>query len=245
MTMLDAPISERTSPALNLKSVHASHGQVSVLHGVSFSVGLGESVALLGRNGMGKTTTLQCILGTVPISAGSISVLGSRADGYQPHEIVGRGLGYVPENRGIFHRLTISENLDVSRIPGSRWTRDRLIELFPDLRGRFGERAGNLSGGQQQMVAMGRALSSDPSLLILDEPTAGLAPLVIRKIADALREIQAAGVTLFVVEQSLAIASHIAERMIFMEGGRIVGELTRAEIESEPGLLDKYLSVGY
>lgn len=236
---------EAISPALRLEAVRASHGRVAVLHGVSFCVQRGESVALLGRNGMGKTTTLQCVVGSLPTSAGTVTVLGSSAAGCRPHRIIRRGLSYVPENRGLFPSLTIRENFDVSRTPASRWTHERLLDLFPDLRGRLGERAGNLSGGQQQMVAMCRALSSDPALLILDEPTAGLAPLLIEKIAGALREVHATGVTILVVEQSLAIASHIAERMLFMEDGRIVGEVTRAELQSDPRLLDKYLGVSH
>ena len=187
-------------PVISLEGVHAARGGVEILRGVDLHVADGEAVALFGRNGMGKTTTLDCIAGVLPVTAGQITLLGGAIVPGKPHLAVRAGLGYVPENRGIFPRLTVGENLAVSRTPGTAWSLSRLLSLFPALDGRLGERAGHLSGGQQQMVAIARALSGNPRVLLLDEPTAGLAPLVIDTIAAALTEIAAAGVALLVVD---------------------------------------------
>ena len=153
------------------------------------------------------------------------------------------GLGYVPEHRGIFPRLTVGENLAVSRTPGTPWTLPRLLALFPALEDRLGERAGLLSGGQQQMVAVARALSGNPRALLLDEPTAGLAPLVIDTIAAALAAIAAAGVALLVVEQTMAVAGRVASRFLFMEDGRIVADVGGPALAADPGLFDRHLGV--
>jgi branched-chain amino acid transport system ATP-binding protein len=227
---------------IQLADIHASRSGVSILHGVTFAVAAGEAVALFGRNGMGKTTTLDCIAGVLQPTAGTLSVLGHTTP-RKPHAAVRAGLGYVPEHRGIFPRLTIGENLAVSRTHGTPWTLPRLLTLFPPLQGRLHERAGQLSGGQQQMVAIARALSGDPSVLLLDEPTAGLAPLVVDAIANALRDINQAGVALLVVEQTMAVAGRLATRFLFMTDGRIQADVPRADLEADPGLFDRHLGI--
>jgi branched-chain amino acid transport system ATP-binding protein len=228
--------------AIELRDVRAARSGVAILHGVSLAVEAGEAVALFGRNGMGKTTTLDCIAGRVAPGAGVVRVLGGA--GGRPHELARRGLGYVPESRGIFANLTVGEHLRVSRKPAGAWPADRLLALFPDLQGRLGERVGRLSGGQQQMVAIARALSADPAVLMLDEPTAGLAPLVIAAIAAALRAVRQAGLTLLIVEQSMAIAGQLADRFLFMADGRIVAQADAAALQADPGMLDRHLGVG-
>ncbi len=217
---------------------------MAILRGVDLQVADGEAVALFGRNGMGKTTTLDCIAGVLRPSAGRLTLLGGAGGAGKPHRAVRAGLGYVPENRGIFSRLTVGENLAISRVVGTKWNLKRLLTLFPALDGRLGERAGQLSGGQQQMVAIARALSGDPRVLLLDEPTAGLAPLVIDTIAAALTEIAAAGVSLLVVEQTMAVAGRVAQRFLFMEDGRIAADVGAAALAADPGLFDRYLGVG-
>ena len=224
--------------------MHAARGGVEILRGVDLHVADGEAVALFGRNGMGKTTTLDCIAGVLPVTAGRITLLGGAVVPGKPHLAVRAGLGYVPENRGIFPRLTVGENLAVSRTSGTAWSLSRLLSLFPALDGRLGERAGHLSGGQQQMVAIARALSGNPRVLLLDEPTAGLAPLVIDTIAAALTEIAAAGVALLVVEQTMAVAGRVASRFLFMEDGRVAADVGGAALADDPGLFDRYLGVG-
>jgi ABC-type branched-subunit amino acid transport system ATPase component len=213
------------------------------LHGVTFEVNVRESIALLGRNGMGKTTTLDCIAGVLRATSGTVEIFGHPNGTNHPHDVIQRGLGYVPEARGIFPRLTVGENLRVSRRKSGNWTSERLLNLFPDLRGRLSERAGNLSGGQQQMLAIARALSSNPKVLLLDEPSAGLAPLVIDKIVESLEEIHASGVALLIVEQSMAMAARLARRFLIMESGRIVGTATREELDLDRSLLDQHLGV--
>ena len=227
-------------PVIELESVRAARGGVEILRGVDLHVEAGEAVALFGRNGMGKTTTLDCIAGVLRPTAGRLSAPGG---GGRPHRAVRAGLGYVPESRGIFPRLTVGENLLVSRTPGTPWDLARLLRLFPALDGRLRERAGQLSGGQQQMVAVARALSGNPRVLLLDEPTAGLAPLVIDTIAAALAAIAAAGVALLVVEQTMAVAGRVAGRFLFMEDGRIAASVDGPALAADPGLFDRYLGV--
>ena len=231
-------------PVISLEGVHAARGGVEILRGVDLQVADGEAVALFGRNGMGKTTTLDCIAGVLRPTTGRMTLLGGVVTAGKPHRAVRAGLGYVPENRGIFPRLTVGENLSVSRTQGTKWPLARLLALFPALQGRLGERAGLLSGGQQQMVAVARALSGDPRVLLLDEPTAGLAPLVIDTIAAALAEIAAAGVALLVVEQTMAVAGRVATRFLFMEDGRVAADVGAAALGQDPGLFDRYLGVG-
>ena len=230
-------------PVISLEGVRAARGGVAILRGVDLQVAEGEAVALFGRNGMGKTTTLDCIAGVLRPSAGRLTLLGRESSGGKPHRAVRAGLGYVPENRGVFPRLSVGENLAVSRAPGTAWGLPRLLALFPALASRLRERAGQLSGGQQQMLAIARALSGNPRVLLLDEPTAGLAPLVIDTIAAALAEIAAAGVALLVVEQTMAVAGRVASRFLFMEDGRVAADVGGAALAADPGLFDRYLGV--
>jgi branched-chain amino acid transport system ATP-binding protein len=236
------PISAPISNPIELHDVRASRGGATILNGVSFSVAPGDTVALLGRNGMGKTTTLDCIAGRVAVMAGRISVLGGPCDD-RPHRLVRRGLGYVPEIRGIFANLTVGEHLRVSKRRGGSWPAERLVDLFPALKDRLADKAGRLSGGQQQMVAIARALSSDPLVLMLDEPTAGLAPLVIEDITRALLEVQKSRLTLLIVEQTVAIASQLGHRFLFMEEGRIVAQTDATGFAADPALFDRHLGV--
>ncbi len=232
------------SPIIELSGVHAARGGVEILRGVDLHVADGEAVALFGRNGMGKTTTLDCIAGVLRPTAGRMTLLGQTIRAGKPHCAVRAGLGYVPEKRGIFPRLTVGENLAVSRVPGTLWTLARLLALFPALEARLAERAGQLSGGQQQMLAIARALSGNPRVLLLDEPTAGLAPLVIETIAAALAEIAATGVALLVVEQTMAVAGRVANRFLFMVDGRVAADVAGAALSADPALFERYLGVG-
>lgn len=229
---------------LELDGVHASRLGAAILRGVSFTVRRSEVVALFGRNGMGKTTTLECIIGAVPHSAGTLTRLGVVSTGARPHHAVRRGVGYVPESRGVFLNLTVGEHLRLSRRGNSgAWTAEQLLTLFPDLKQRLGEKVGRLSGGQQQMVAIARALSADPKILMLDEPTAGLAPLIIETITQALGDVRRAGLALLIVEQTMAIAGSLADRFLFMEEGRLVAEADKAMIAADPDLMNRYLGV--
>ncbi len=227
----DRPLDRAAGPAtavLAVDNLDAWIGAQQILHGVSFDVPPGGVTALLGRNGVGKTTTLRALLGLVR-RRGEIRLAGERIDADATHRIVRRGIGYVPENREVFGGLSVAENLELAR-RGSRQQRgaerDELVdELFPDLLGRRGQAAGTLSGGQQQMLALARALLNDNQALLVDEPTKGLAPKVVDEVADALQA-AAARVPILLVEQDLAVVARLADRVVVMAEGRVahIGE---------------------
>jgi branched-chain amino acid transport system ATP-binding protein len=212
-----------TEPVLEFRNVYASYGGAVILQDVSFSIQPGETVGLVGRNGAGKTTTLMAVYG-VPTVRGEIRVAGERLTG-RPYVPTARGVSLVPQGKRIFSNLTVEENIRLGQASGraSTWTLDEIYELFPNL-GRARRRPGtSLSGGEQQMLAIARALVSGPALLMLDEPTEGLAPVVIDAIVEALREIRSRGTALLVVEQRIAVIEKLAHRFLALRSGQVVG----------------------
>jgi branched-chain amino acid transport system ATP-binding protein len=214
---------------LEIRGLEAAYGDVPVLSGVTLRVGDGEIVALLGPNGAGKSTLLGCVAGLVRPRAGAISWDSENLLALAPHLIVERGLAVVPEGRRLFGSMTVEDNLDLGAFSpraraACRESLERVFALFPDLRTRRRQIVRALSGGQQQMVAVGRALMASPRLLMLDEPSLGIAPLLVRRILDSLVEINRAGVAVFLVEQNVRAALTLAHRAYILEGGRVVGE---------------------
>ena len=231
-----------TATALDVNDLHVYLGESHVLQGVSFSVAKGGVTALLGRNGVGKTTTLRALMGLVPRSRGSVEVQGEDVTRLPTHAIVRRGVGYVPEDRDVFAGLTVEENLRLSE-RGGNGRYDLVYDLFPELKERGRQRAGTLSGGQQQMVAIARALLNENELLLIDEPTKGLAPLLVTEVAVAL-ERAAELATILLVEQNLGVAKRVAEHAVVLDGGRVVYEGAAGELLSNPERVRELLGVG-
>jgi len=210
---------------LEVSGLDAGYGRARVLFGVSLETKAGEVVALLGRNGAGKSTTLKTVMGLIPARAGEVRLEGRRIDRLQPHEIARLGLAYVPEERRIFTDLTVAENIEVGRQaprPGtSQWTLERLYSLFPALAPMQRRRAGSLSGGEQQMLCIARSLAGNPRAILLDEPSEGLAPLIVDQVARAIVELKQAGVAVLLAEQNRAFSRRVADRSYTLEKGRI------------------------
>jgi branched-chain amino acid transport system ATP-binding protein len=230
---------------LELRDVHAVYGASRTLHGVTLRAGEGEVVALLGRNGAGKSTTLKAIVGLVQVTRGEVRFRGRPLDRLATHEISRLGIGLVPEDRRIFADLTVLENLSVGERAGDvrRWTVERVFELFPDLRRLTGRRGGSLSGGEQQMLTIARTLMTDPSLLLLDEPSEGLAPVVVRRLADAVAALKAQGLAILLSEQNVRFARRLADRAYIIEKGEIRFEGSVATLDADEALRRQYLSV--
>ena len=208
---------------LSVKGLSTHYGQSHILQGVDLELGRGRIAAILGRNGVGKTTTVKSIMGLVPPTGGNIALDGTAIAGWPPHRIARAGVSWVPEGRLIFPDLSVIENIKVGeRKPAKDWTLDRLLELFPSLAARRTNRGSQLSGGEQQMLAIARALVSDPKLVLLDEPSQGLAPLVVRELARVIRLLREAGVTILLIEQNMKLAEAVADEMHIMVKGRIV-----------------------
>lgn len=230
---------------LELESVTVSYGRIEALKGISLSVAEREIVALIGANGAGKSTTLMAISGAAPLRSGSISFNGQRIDHMRPHHIVGLGISQTPEGRRIFPRMTVMENLEMGAF--SRPKREfaeasaRIFEIFPTLAERSRQMGGTLSGGEQQMLAIGRALMSKPKLLLLDEPSLGLAPIIVSRIFKILRDINKQGTTILLVEQNAKAALRLANRAYVLETGRIVIAGAAAQLENDPGIKKAYL----
>ncbi len=230
---------------LTLKDVHAFYGKSHVLHGVHFDVRPGEIVALLGRNGSGRSTTVKAIMGLVDCS-GSVLWKGQQICGRKAFEIAQSGIGYVPENREIFPTLTVHQNLMLGEKRGQqdvRWSFGDMYRLFPRLKERQHTEAGVLSGGEQQMLTLCRTLMGDPELIMIDEPTEGLAPKVVEQVADYLRELKRRGVAVLLVEQKLTIALQVADRCLVMGHGQIVFEGTPAELGANAYIRREWLEV--
>lgn len=231
-------------PLLSLQDVHSYIGESHILQGVSFDVRPGRVTVLLGRNGAGKTTTLRTILGLLPAEAGSIQFDGAGITRTAVHDIVRRGIGYVPEDRDIFSGLTVAENLRLAQRAGA--TRDRMdvaYDLFPDLKHRAAQLAGSLSGGQQQMVAIARALVNENRLLLIDEPSKGLAPVVVSQVTDALNAIKNE-TTVLLVEQNLAMAQALGDDAVIIDDGQVVHRDTMDAVSHDEALQARYLGVG-
>ncbi len=230
---------------LELRDVTVSYGRIEALKGISLSVKQGEIVALIGANGAGKSTTLMAVSGVLALSVGTVFFRGKRIDDCPVHKIVQLGISQVPEGRRIFSRMTVRENLEMGAFSRSRKEYvsgiNRVFETFPTLFERQRQLGGTLSGGEQQMLAIGRALMSRPSLLLLDEPSLGLAPIIVSRIFKILREINEQGTTVLLVEQNAKAALHLANRAYVMETGRIVMEGPASQLENDPGIKKAYL----
>ena len=232
---------------LEVHGLETAYGASQVLFGVSLEVARGEVVALLGRNGAGKTTTLSSIMGLVRPRAGTIRFDGAEIQGREPFEACRAGLGFVPENCRLFGGLTVAENFEAARRPArdgaTRWDLDEVLQLFPDVAQFLNRRASALSGGQQRMVAIARTLLGNPSLLLLDEPSEGLAPLVVDAILQRLKRLKASGTTVLISEQNLRFATELADRVSIIERGEIRYEGTPVELRAHPEVREKYLMV--
>ena len=230
---------------LQLDKLHAFYGKSHVLHGVDLQVAPGEIVALLGRNGSGRSTTAKAVMGQVD-TQGGLAWHGQSLAGLKPYEIAQRGIGYVPENRDIFPRLTVHQNLQLGQKSGMknpRWTFDDMYTLFPRLRERQHTEAGVLSGGEQQMLTLCRTLMGDPELIIIDEPTEGLAPKIVEQVAEYLLALKARGLSVLLIEQKLTIALEISQRCVVMGHGRVVFEGTPTELEASAAIRKEWLEV--
>jgi branched-chain amino acid transport system ATP-binding protein len=230
---------------LKLENVHAYYGKSHVLHGVGLSVGEGEIVSLLGRNGSGRSTTVKAIMGLVD-ATGSIQFKGKELVGQKAFEIAHLGVGYVPENRDIFPKLTVHQNLLLGKKGGKkqgRWDFDDMYQLFPRLKERQHTEAGVLSGGEQQMLTLCRTLMGDPDLIMIDEPTEGLAPKIVELVAEYLRELKRRGISVLLVEQKLTIALEVSERCLVMGHGRIVFEGTPTALKADSYVRKEWLEV--
>jgi branched-chain amino acid transport system ATP-binding protein len=228
---------------LELAGVHAYYGQSHVLNDISLLVEKGEVVTLLGRNGAGKTTTLRSVIGLVPPRGGQITFDGKQIDGKEPFEIARSGIGYVPEDRRVFPDLSVVDNLKTIRPRDSSWDIGRIFELFPLLEEKSQIHGSQLSGGQQQMLAIARALICDPDLLLLDEPSEGLAPVIVDDLEDILSDILKTGTTVLLAEQNTEFAFSLAERGYIISRGTVKWEGTIDELHQNEEIIDKYLGV--
>ena len=231
---------------LTVSHLQSAYGDSQVLFDVSFTVGSGEVVTLLGRNGMGTTTTVSSIMGLVRPRGGEVSFDGRRVDGLPPYRIAQCGIGLVPEGRQVFPTLTVDENLVATaavRHPPARWTRERVHELFPRLAERRGHLGSQLSGGEQQMLAIGRALMTNPKLLILDEATEGLAPLIRAEIWACLERLKGEGQAILVIDKNVDALARLADRHVILEKGRVAWTGTSDELRADPSLKDRFLHV--
>lgn len=235
------------SPLLALQGVHAHYGKSHILHGIDLTVGRGEVVSLLGRNGAGRSTTMKSIMGLVDVTAGHIAIEGRDITNKRPFEIARAGLGFVPEEREVFANLTVDENLRMGEQPpradAPAWTVEQMFGYFPRLKERRNTRAGNLSGGEQQMLTMCRSLLGNPKVMLIDEPTEGLAPKIVEVIADVIRDIHQRGVSVVLVEQKLTIALKVSTRVSVMGHGRIVFEGPPTQLHERQDIVQEWLAV--
>jgi branched-chain amino acid transport system ATP-binding protein len=230
---------------LKLANVHAFYGKSHVLHGVHLEVGAGEIVALLGRNGSGRSTTVKTIMGLVD-GTGSVKWRDQEMLGKKAFEIAHAGIGYVPENRDIFPKLTVEQNLKLGQKKAGqsgRWSMDDMYKLFPRLKERQHTEAGVLSGGEQQMLTLCRTLMGDPELIMIDEPTEGLAPKIVELVAEYLRELKRRGISVLLVEQKLTIALEVADRCLVMGHGHIVFSGTPSDLRADANIRKEWLEV--
>ena len=228
---------------LEVSGLHTYYGESHVLQGVSLTVGPGEVVAILGRNGMGKTTLMRSIIGFTLPRQGSVRFKGQDITGWASHRMTALGMALVPQGRRVFPSLSVRENLDVARRGDGRWSLERVYAVFPRLRERERNRANKLSGGEQQMLAIGRALMSNPDLLLMDEPTEGLAPLIVREVGRVMGELRGQRLSILLVEQNLAMALAVANRIHILSRGQIVHSSTPAELMANEDVKSRYLGV--
>ncbi len=233
--------------ALSLSGVDALYGESHVLHAVSFALDAGRVLALLGRNGAGKTTCMSSIIGFLPPRRGDIRLYGDAIGRLSPEAISRKGVGFVPQGRRIFPKLTVRENLVVSRQsrPGGRaqWTLERVIDLFPRLKERLEQMAGSLSGGEQQMLAIGRALMGNPRLLLMDEPSEGLAPLIVAEVKRTLLRLKEEGHSILLVEQNVKLALDLADEVVILNTGRVAFNGSAGRVRDDRALITQHLGV--
>jgi branched-chain amino acid transport system ATP-binding protein len=232
--------------ALKLNKINSYYGDSHVVHDVSLALRESTLLALLGRNGAGKTTTMMSIAGLVSVKEGDIELFGKQVARQKPEAIAKAGIRLVPQGRRIFPSLTVEENLQVAeqkRDIKNPWNISRVYDLFPQLRDRFKQRAGTLSGGEQQMLAIGRALMGNPDVLLLDEPSEGLAPLIVAEVARGINEIKSEGLSIILVEQNFQLAMSLADDIVILNTGRVAYQGTQAEVSANPELATKHLGV--
>jgi branched-chain amino acid transport system ATP-binding protein len=232
---------------LEITDIHTFYGGAHILHGVSLKAEAGEVVALLGRNGAGKTTTIKSAIGLVRPASGRITFAGTDTTQLASYKTCRLGLGYVPEERRIFTDLTVLENLEVGRRPAASglepWTAERLFQLFPNLAERRSNAGGQLSGGEQQMRTIARTLMGTPTMILLDEPSEGIAPVIVEKMAETILELKSTGLTVLISEQNLHFAKLVSDRAYIIESGEMRYDGTIAELEASPDVREKYLAV--
>ena len=232
-----------SEPLLVVEDVHGYYGTAHVLEGVSFSMGA-EPVALIGRNGMGKSTLCAALVGLLPSATGSVRLAGQELLGRPAYKIAGAGIGFVPQGRRLFQSLSVDEHLEIVGAKSkAAWTPKRVYELFPRLAERKNVSGTSLSGGEQQMLAIGRALLTNPTVLVMDEPSEGLAPTIVEGLVQTIKDLAAEGMGLLVVEQNLGVATALAERQLIMVTGQIATETTAAELVADPAAQRRYLGV--
>lgn len=240
-------MSDATAALLSVDGLHAHYGKSHILHGVSLQVGRNEVVSLLGRNGSGRSTTMKAIMGLVAPSAGSVRLGARELAGERPYAICRAGLAYVPEEREVFANLSVDENLRMGEqkaVPGATtWTIERMFDYFPRLKERRNTLAGSLSGGEQQMLTICRSLLGNPLVILIDEPTEGLAPKIVAQVAECIGDMHRRGVSVVLVEQKLAIALKVSSRVCVMGHGRVVFEGTPDALRSDKALLSEWLAV--
>jgi branched-chain amino acid transport system ATP-binding protein len=229
---------------LEVKDINTFYGLSHILHGLSLKIAEGEVVALLGRNGAGKTTTLRSVTGLTPPKKGEILYKGSDISGFDPHLISQKGIAMVPETRDIFSYLSVKENLSIARRRNSRWQMETVLDRFPSLRERLDHKGRELSGGEQEMLAIARALMTGPDLLLLDEPSQGLAPMVVNAVMDTIRELKEQHVSMLLVEQNAEMALQLADRVYVIDHGTVVFEGTPASLRADANVTATYLGVG-
>jgi branched-chain amino acid transport system ATP-binding protein len=233
--------------ALSVSGINALYGDSHVLHDVSFALGSGRVLALLGRNGAGKTTCMSSIVGFVPPRDGEIKLFGEPIARLSPEAISRKGIGFVPQGRRVFASLTVRENLDVARQSRhgttTPWTLERVCELFPRLQERLHQHAGSLSGGEQQMLAIARALMGNPRVLLMDEPSEGLAPLIVAEVGRTIAQLKKAGQSIVLVEQNLKLALDLADDVVMLNTGRVVFAGDVSEVRDNEALLTQHLGV--
>lgn len=230
---------------LEIKNIDAGYGAARIIHGVSLSVVSGEILCLLGRNGAGKTTTMKAIMGLIPVTKGEILLDGEDISHLQAHMVPRKGIGYIPQGRRLFSELTVAENLETGLMVsgGGETLRRRVLDIFPRLHERFGQMAGTLSGGEQQMLAIARALCIEPKALLLDEPTEGLQPSMIEQIRQVVTRLKGEGVAIILVEQRIDAVLSVADRVAFIENGRNRDVVDVPTLKNNPSLLKKYMGV--
>lgn len=231
---------------LTIKGLDCFYGEVQVLHGLDLVLNKGEVLCLLGRNGAGKTTTLKAIMGLVPTASGSIGLEGRELTALAAHEVPKAGVAYVPQGRRLFAEMTVAENIEIGLMVRGKGaaTREAVLELFPRLRERLRQRSGTLSGGEQQMLAMARALCLEPQVLLLDEPTEGLMPSMIEKIRETVAKLRGLGVSTILVEQRVEAVLAVADRVAFIENGRNREAMTAEALRADPAAVKRYVGVG-